>query len=131
MGYDQTDIGWFIYPDGFYHVLVKIKELYGDVPIYITENGSCYNDEPVNGQVQDKKRIDYLKLHLTALQRSMESGVNIKGYLTWSLLDNFEWAYGYSMRFGIVHVDYETLERTKKDSYYWLKDTIEKGWFEV
>lgn len=131
MGYDQTDIGWFIYPDGFYHVLVKIKELYGDVPIYITENGSCYNDEPENGKVQDKKRIDYLKLHLIALERSIESGVNVKGYLTWSLLDNFEWAYGYSMRFGIVHVNYETLERTKKDSYYWLKDTIEKGWFEV
>ena len=131
MGYDQTDIGWFIYPDGFYHVLVKINELYGDIPIYITENGSCYNDEPENGKVQDKKRIDYLKLHLTALQRSIESGVNVKGYLTWSLLDNFEWAYGYSMRFGIVHVNYETLERTKKDSYYWLKDTIEKSGFEV
>src|SRR5699024_1259489 len=110
-----TDIGWPIYPDGFYNVLTTVKEKYGDIPIYITENGSCYNDEPENGRVKDDKRIDYLKQHFVALDRAIKSGVNIKGYLTWSLFDNFEWAFGYSMRFGIVHVDYRTLERTKKD----------------
>lgn len=131
MGYEKTDIGWFIYPDGLYHVLVKIKELYGNTPIYITENGACYNDEPEQGEVKDERRIKYLKQHLTAVQRAIQSGVPVKGYLTWSLLDNFEWAFGYSMRFGIVHVNYETLERTKKNSYYWLQDSIAKGSFEV
>lgn len=129
MGYDKTDIDWFIYPEGFYKVLVKIKDLYGNVPIYITENGACYNEEPENGEVADHKRIDYLKTHLTALKRSMDSGVNVKGFLYWSLMDNFEWALGYSMRFGIVHVNYETLERTKKDSYHWFGETIQNGEF--
>lgn len=130
-GYLKTDIGWNIYPEGFYHILKKISDKYGDIPIYITENGSCYNDEPENGRVRDTGRIEYLKKHLVSLQRSMESGVNIKGYLTWSLLDNFEWAEGYTMRFGIVHVDYRTLERTKKDSYYWYKQTIANNFFEI
>ncbi|MFD1849734.1 GH1 family beta-glucosidase [Oceanobacillus bengalensis] len=130
-GTDKTDIGWEIYPEGLYKVLTTIKEKYGDIPIYITENGSCYNDEPENGQVKDTKRIDYLQRHLVALDRSIQSGVNIKGYLTWSLLDNFEWAFGYSMRFGIVHVNYRTQERTKKDSFYWLKQTFENNWFEM
>jgi len=130
-GYDRTDIDWPIYPDGLYNVLTTIKERYGDVPIYITENGSCYNDEPENGRVRDGRRISYLKQHLTALHRSIQSDVNIKGYLTWSLLDNFEWAEGYSKRFGIVHVNFRTLERTKKDSYYWMKQTISNNWFDI
>ncbi|GAA0286441.1 beta-glucosidase [Gracilibacillus halotolerans] len=131
MNYDRTDIGWPIYPDGFYNVLTRIKDNYGDVPIYITENGSCYNDEPENGVVQDDGRISYFEQHLTALHRAMESGVNIKGYIIWSLLDNFEWAEGYTMRFGIVHVNYRTLKRTPKESYYWLKQTISNNWFET
>jgi len=130
MGYERTDIGWPVFPEGFYKVLTYITERYGQVPIYITENGSCYNDEPENGRVKDERRIKYLKQHLTALSRSIESGVNIKGYLTWSLMDNFEWAEGYSKRFGIVHVNYRTLERTKKDSFYWFKHTIANGFFE-
>lgn len=130
-GYQKTDIGWNIYPEGFYKVLTYIKDNYGQIPIYITENGSCYNDEPVDGEVKDVGRINYLKQHLVALERSMQAGVNIKGYLTWSLLDNFEWAEGYTMRFGIVHVNYRTLERTKKDSFYWYKQTILNNFFEV
>jgi beta-glucosidase len=130
MGYERTDIGWPIFPEGFYNVLTHITDRYGSVPIYITENGSCYNDEPVEGRVKDEGRIEYLKQHLTALSRAIESGVNVKGYLTWSLMDNFEWAEGYSKRFGIVHVNYRTLERTKKDSYYWFKQTIDNKWFE-
>jgi beta-glucosidase len=131
MGYERTDIDWFVYPEGFYNALTYITELYGQVPIYITENGSCYNDEPENGRVKDQGRIDYLKKHLTSLSRSIDNGVNIKGYLTWSLLDNFEWAEGYSKRFGIVHVNFQTLERTKKDSFYWFKKAIANKRFEV
>ncbi|MFA9558374.1 GH1 family beta-glucosidase [Evansella sp. AB-rgal1] len=131
MGLDRTDINWPIYPDGFYHVLTYVKERYGNLPIYITENGSCYNEEPVDGSVKDTGRIQYLQKHLTSLSRAIESGVNIQGYLTWSLLDNFEWAEGYSKRFGIVFVDFHTLERTKKDSYYWFKQTIANNRFEV
>ncbi len=130
MNYDRTDIGWPIFPEGFYNVLMRIKDSYGDIPIYITENGSCYNDEPENGSVKDSGRINYLQQHLTALNRAIASGVNVKGYITWSLMDNFEWAEGYTMRFGIVHVNYRTLERTKKDSFYWYKQTIANNWFE-
>ncbi|WLR57357.1 GH1 family beta-glucosidase [Mesobacillus subterraneus] len=131
MGYEKTDIGWNIYPEGFYKVLTYLTEEYGQVPIYITENGSCYNDEPVGGRVRDERRIAYLKQHLISLSRSIESGVNIKGYISWSLLDNFEWAEGYSMRFGIVYVNYQTLERIKKDSFYWYKQTIRNRWFDM
>ncbi len=131
VGYEKTDIGWNIYPEGFYKVLCDITEKYGQIPIYITENGSCYNDEPENGKVDDQGRINYLKQHLISLNRSIKSGVNIKGYLTWSLLDNFEWAEGYSMRFGIVHVNYRTLERTKKESFYTYKQIIANNFFEV
>lgn len=131
MGYERTDIGWPVFPEGFYKVLTYITERYGNVPIYITENGACYNDEPdATGRVKDDRRIKYLKQHLTTLSRAIQSGVNIKGYLTWSLLDNFEWAEGYSKRFGIVYVNYRTLERIKKDSFYWYKKTIANKWFE-
>jgi beta-glucosidase len=131
MGYDKTDIGWFIYPDGFYHVLSFIAERYNNIPIYITENGACYNDDVEDGRVKDEGRIKFLREHLIEINRCVASGVNIQGYLTWSLLDNFEWAEGYSKRFGIVHVNFETLERTKKDSYYWYKTVITNNSFEV
>lgn len=130
-GFQKTDIGWNIYPEGFYNALTYINKTYGDVPIYITENGSCYNDEPEFGRVKDVKRVAYLQQHLVALHRAMKAGVNIKGYITWSLLDNFEWAEGYTMRFGIVYVNYRTLERTKKDSFYWYKQMISNNFFEV
>lgn len=131
MGYDKTDIGWFIYPDGFKNVLTYIHSLYGDIPIYITENGACYNNDQENGRVRDDLRISYLRKHLTQLQRCIDSGIPVKGYFTWSLMDNFEWAEGYSKRFGIIHVDYRTLQRTKKDSYYWYKQVIANQWFEA
>ncbi|AHV96514.1 GH1 family beta-glucosidase [Paenibacillus sabinae] len=127
MGYARTDIGWPIYPEGFYKALSYIGGRYGDIPIYITENGACYNDGPDRGIVADQKRIDYLYQHLLQLHRSIGSGIPVKGYFAWSLLDNFEWAFGYSMRFGLIHVDYDTLVRTPKDSYYWYQDVIETG----
>jgi beta-glucosidase len=131
MGYNRTDINWPIYPEGFYKVLTYVHQKYGDTPIYITENGACFNNEVEENQVHDEKRIHYLQTHLAALQRSMQSGVPIKGYLCWSLLDNFEWAEGYTMRFGLVHMNYRTLERTPKESYYWYQKVIRNGWFEL
>ncbi|GJM70775.1 beta-glucosidase [Paenibacillus macerans] len=130
-GYDRTDFNWAIYPNGLYNVLVHITNRYGPVPIYITENGACYNDEPVEGRVKDEKRIEYLRKHLVQLSRAMESGVAVKGYMTWSLLDNFEWADGYSKRFGLIFVDFNTLIRTPKDSFFWYKKVIANGWMEV
>ncbi|SEQ84417.1 beta-glucosidase [Virgibacillus subterraneus] len=126
----RTDIGWPIYADGFYKVLTNIHETYGDVPIYITENGACYNHEVDNGAVHDQERIQYLEQHLTSLHRSIQAGVPIRGYIVWSLLDNFEWAEGYEKRFGIIHVNFRTFERTRKDSYYWYKQTVTNQGFE-
>ena len=117
-------MGWPIIPDGLRQCLLWIKERYGDVPIYITENGACYGDGPVDGRVKDDKRINYLDKHIAEVSRAIESGVNLKGYFTWSLLDNFEWAFGYEKRFGLVFVNFETLERTKKDSYYWYQKVV-------
>ncbi|MEH7380548.1 GH1 family beta-glucosidase [Bacillus sp. JJ1533] len=131
MSYEKTDLGFKIFPEGFYNILMDVKKKYGDIPIYITENGATYNDEPVDGRIRDVKKIDYLKLHLTEISRALASGVNLKGYCQWSLIDNYEWAYGYSMRFGLVHVDYRTLERTKKDSFYWYKNVVKNRWFEL
>lgn len=128
VGYEKTDIGWNIVPEGFYAVLTYVKERYGDIPIYITENGSCYNEGPgIDAAIHDEGRIRYLHRHLIALHRAMESGVNVQGYFAWSLLDNFEWAFGYSMRFGIVYTDYETMERIPKDSYRYLQRIIANG----
>lgn len=131
MGYERTDIGWPIDPAGFYDSLRYIRDKYGDVPIYITENGACINDGPENGIVRDGRRILYLRQHLISLHRAVSDGIPVKGYMLWSLLDNFEWAEGYGMRFGLIHVDYKTLERTPKDSYYWYRDVIKNGGFEA
>ncbi|WP_217588260.1 GH1 family beta-glucosidase [Lentibacillus saliphilus] len=131
MGYNRTDIGWPIYPEGFYKMLTYVHNKYGDTPIYITENGACYNDDVHNNEVNDIGRINYLKTHIAALQRAMDSGVPVKGYICWSLLDNFEWAKGYTMRFGLVHINYRTLERTPKDSYYWYQKIIQNKWYEL
>lgn len=132
IGWARTDIGWNIYPQGLYNVLTYIKQEFGDIPIYITENGACYNDEPdTDGLVRDTGRLEYLRVHLTQLHRAIESGVNVKGYFCWSLMDNFEWAFGYSMRFGIVHVDYETQKRTLKESGKWYSRVVKENRLEV
>lgn len=130
-GYERTDFNWPIYPQGLYKVLLHIKERYGPVPIYITENGACYDGDPAGGRLQDDNRTEYLRKHLLQLKRAMDDGVPVKGYMAWSLLDNFEWADGYSRRFGLIHVDFNTLKRTPKDSFYWYKKVIGNGWLEV
>lgn len=127
----RTDIDWPIYADGFYKALTDLSETYRNVPIYITENGACYNHEVENGKVNDQERINYLQQHLTSLHRAIESGVPIRGYIVWSLLDNFEWAEGYEKRFGIIHIDFATFVRTRKESYYWYQNTIKNNSFSV
>jgi beta-glucosidase len=114
--YTETD--WEVYPPGLTNTLVWIKENYGDLPLYVTENGAAFYDPPtVNGsELSDPLRVEYLRTHLLAAHDALEKGVNLRGYFAWSLLDNFEWSLGYSKRFGIVHVDFETQRRTPKSS---------------
>ena len=113
----KTDIGWEIYPDGLTYLTQKMTQRYTRLPpIYITENGAADNTAPVNGEINDTLRTEYYQQHLSAVHNAIESGVDIRGYFAWSLMDNFEWAYGYSMRFGIVYVDYQTQQRTLKRS---------------
>jgi beta-glucosidase len=120
-----TGMGWEVAPDALYELLVRIKRDYGDIPIFITENGSAYDDPvPSNGVVEDPERLAYLRDHLQAVAHAAESGVNVQGYFAWSLLDNFEWENGYEKRFGIVYVDYETQRRIPKQSGLWYRDFI-------
>ncbi|MPY60650.1 GH1 family beta-glucosidase [Streptomyces spongiae] len=115
-----TDFGWPVVPEGLTELLTGFRERYGDrlPPIVITENGCSYEG------IDDQQRITYLDGHIRALHRAMEAGVDVRGYFVWSLLDNFEWAEGYARRFGLVHVDFDTLERTPKASYGWLRDGL-------
>ena len=121
---ERTDIGWEIRADGISHLLRQVYERYENLPpVYITENGACYNMGPdENGTVNDQPRLDYIADHLNELVGSMQEGIPLKGYFAWSLLDNFEWSEGYKMRFGLVHVDYETQERTIKASGHWYAE---------
>lgn len=114
--YALTDIGWEIYPQGLREVMGILNDRYELPPMYITENGAAFDDRVANGSVRDTKRIDYLHDHLSVVVDLVQEGFDIRGYVCWSLMDNFEWAEGYSKRFGLVHVDYETQERTVKDS---------------
>ena len=113
-----TETGWEVFPQGLTDTLVWMKQHYGDLPIYITENGSAFYDPPKaeNGVVDDPLRVDYLKKHLNAIRAAIGAGVDVRGYYAWSLMDNLEWSLGFSKRFGIVHVNFETLERTPKAS---------------
>ena len=121
----HTDMGWPITPEGFTEQLVRIKDEYPNLPpVYITENGCAYDDPVVDGRCADRRRIEYLDLHLRALHDAMSEGVDVRGFYQWSLFDNFEWALGFDKRFGIVHVDFDTLERTPKDSAMWYRDVI-------
>ena len=120
-GYDTTDFGWPVVPQGLAETLGQLRDRFGDrlPPVYITENG-CAVDEPV----ADGRRIAFLEGHLEALRTAIDAGVDVRGYFTWSLTDNVEWTEGASKRFGLVHIDYETLRRTPKESYAWYRDVI-------
>jgi beta-glucosidase len=125
-GVRHTTMGWPVVPESFEELLVDLDRRYpGLPPILITENGSAEPDQPDDdGRVHDGDRVSYLRDHLAALARAIDAGVDVRGYFVWSLLDNFEWAYGYDRRFGLVRVDYETLERHPKDSYHWYRDYL-------
>ncbi|WP_435281254.1 GH1 family beta-glucosidase [Streptomyces koelreuteriae] len=126
-GVRHTAMGWPVAPGTFTDLLVALKERYGEAlpPLHITENGSAEDDEvSADGAVHDSDRVAYLRDHLTALRAAMDAGVDVRGYYVWSLLDNFEWAFGYDKRFGIVRVDYATQRRTPKDSYHWYRAMI-------
>ena len=118
IGAPHTEMGWEVYPQALTEVLVWIKERYGDIPLYITENGSAFADPPAaaGGIIDDPLRAAYLDGHLRAVHNALDQEVNLRGYFAWSLLDNFEWSHGYTKRFGIVHVDYATQARTIKNS---------------
>ena len=119
-GLPQTEMGWEIDPDGLYDFLTRVARDYPGVPLYVTENGAAFADsKAADGAVHDPERIDYLDAHFRAAHRAIADGVDLRGYFVWSLMDNFEWSFGYSKRFGLIHVDYETLERTPKDSARW------------
>jgi beta-glucosidase len=123
-----TDMGWAVRPQGIVEILARIRDDYGNPPILVTENGASYDDPPArNGDVPDPDRVDYLRAHIDAVLQARRQGVDVRGYYAWSLLDNFEWEHGYSRRFGIVHVDYETQKRTPKASALWYRDHIRRS----
>ncbi|MBO2521368.1 MAG: beta-glucosidase [Clostridia bacterium] len=112
-----TDMGWEVYPEGLYEVLKRVHEMAGPLPLYVTENGAAFPDRiRPDGTVSDPERTDYLRQHFIQAHRCIQDGIPLAGYFVWSLMDNFEWAFGYSKRFGVVHVDFETQKRTVKES---------------
>ncbi len=123
-GREITDMGWEIYPEGLTELLVRLNRDYAVPPMYVTENGGAFKDTLVNGCVHDTHRKDYIARHIAAVSDAMNQGVQMAGYMVWSLLDNFEWAFGYEKRFGIVHVDYDTQKRTLKDSAMWYRSFL-------
>jgi beta-glucosidase len=123
-GSEFTAMGWEVYPDALRELLVRLHREYDVPPLYVTENGAAFADERSNGYVDDPRRSAYIARHLDAIGDAIAEGVPVAGYFVWSLLDNFEWHQGYSQRFGLVYVDFETLERVPKTSYTWYRDFI-------
>ena len=114
---ERTQMGWEVWPQGLEDLLRGFHASYPNLPpIYITENGMSSDDSVVNGRVDDAQRQSFLQRHFAAISRAIDAGVDVRGYYIWSLMDNFEWAFGYERRFGLVHVDYATQQRTLKDS---------------
>jgi len=124
-GADKTFMGWEIHPDGLVDVVAMVAERSADLPIYITENGAAYDDQVgPDGQVDDEERRHYFELHTAACADAVAQGLPLRGYFAWSLLDNFEWAFGFSRRFGLVHVDYDSQVRTVKKSGHWFRQFL-------
>ncbi|WP_221584981.1 GH1 family beta-glucosidase [Microbacterium sp. G2-8] len=115
-GLERTGMGWEVQPEGLTRLLTRVADEYSAVPLFVTENGAAYDDEVVDGSIDDAERAAYVRAHVAAVADAIDQGVDVRGYFYWSLLDNFEWAWGYDKRFGIVHVDYETQTRTVKRS---------------
>ena len=123
-------MGWEVYPEGIHDLMVRVHSDYSPPSIYITENGAAFPDQvDGRGEITDEKRVSYFKTHLAQLHRSINAGVPLDGYFAWSFMDNFEWAFGYTKRFGIVRVDYDTQLRTVKKSGHWLKEVFRSNGF--
>ena len=123
-GREVTDMGWEVYPEGLTELLVRLHQDYAVPPLYVTENGGAFKDRLEDGRIHDHQRTDYIARHISAVAEAMRQGVPMAGYMVWSLMDNFEWASGYEKRFGIVHVDYATQQRTLKDSALWYRNFL-------
>ena len=123
-----TAMGWNIAPEGLEELLLSLRQQFPDQALMVTENGAAFDDVVAeDGSVPDPERLDYLRRHFTAAHRAMQAGVDLRGYFVWSLMDNFEWGYGYAKRFGIVRVDFDSLERTVKDSGLWYRELARAG----
>jgi beta-glucosidase len=124
-GAEYTEMGWEVDPLSLRRLLIRLNTAYGLPPVYITENGAAFTDAVTpDGKIHDERRLRYIQQHLLQCLLSIEDGVDVRGYFVWSLLDNFEWTHGYDKRFGIVRVDFETQERTVKDSGQWYSHAI-------
>ena len=124
-GSEYTDMGWEVCAPAFRRMLNRINNDYNLPPIYITENGAAFPDVvAVDGKIHDERRLDYLRQHITQVRMAMQDGVDVRGYFVWSLLDNFEWGHGYTKRFGLIRVDFDTQNRTIKDSGEWYSRVI-------
>ncbi|MGM0651266.1 MAG: GH1 family beta-glucosidase [Bacillota bacterium] len=129
---EYTEMGWEVYPQGIYELLIRLHNDYQPPKLYITENGAAFADEVNNaGEVRDLKRISYLQSYITEAWNALQDGVPLEGYYAWSLLDNFEWSFGYSKRFGLIYVDFPSLQRIPKRSAYWYRDLISRNGLEV
>ncbi|KXA93679.1 beta-glucosidase [candidate division MSBL1 archaeon SCGC-AAA259E19] len=125
---NTTEMGWEIYPAGLEELLLRLKEDYDDPILYVTENGAAFDDKLTkDGRVEDDDRIKFLRDYIEAAGRAKEKGADLQGYFVWTLMDNFEWAFGYSKKFGLIKVDFDTCERSPKKSYYWYRKTIENN----
>ncbi len=126
-GSEYTEMGWEVAPEALGRMLVRMHHDYRLPPIYIAENGCALDDQVVDDHVHDTRRIKYIHDHLVELRKTMRLGVNIRGYFVWSLMDNFEWAHGFSKRFGLIYIDYPTQKRIIKDSAYWYSKVISRN----
>ncbi|HET7677229.1 MAG TPA: GH1 family beta-glucosidase [Candidatus Limnocylindrales bacterium] len=127
-GAQRTVMGWEVYPRSLTELLTGLRDAYGPLPLYVTENGAAFEDRvAADGSVHDAERVSYLQRHLDAAAEAIAAGVDLRGYFVWSLLDNFEWAMGYGPRFGITYVDYATQRRIPKQSARWYARVIETG----
>ncbi|MEW5959686.1 MAG: GH1 family beta-glucosidase [Chloroflexota bacterium] len=127
---EWTEMGWEVYPAGLFDMLCRLHFDYRPPKIYITENGASYSDGPeAGGRINDQRRLDYLREHFAAAHQAIQSGAPLAGYFIWSLMDNFEWAFGFSQRFGLVWVDYPTQQRIPKASALWYRDVIAQNGF--
>ncbi|MFQ3610613.1 MAG: GH1 family beta-glucosidase [Fimbriimonadales bacterium] len=124
-GKRYTEMGWEVYPEGLYEIMRWVQEEYGSIPLYVTENGAAFADElNAQGEVDDPLREEYLRAHIEQCHRALQDGIPLRGFFYWSLMDNFEWAFGYTKRFGLLYVDFDTQQRILKRSGRWYADWI-------